>query len=98
MQTSALRQRRIVARVDRVREELLFRPDPELADVLVSLDGFVPELEAIFGAFRPAAPNVEGPDYVAEVIELERTARRVGQADRPQRRRPPSGRRPPPGS
>jgi hypothetical protein len=30
-----------------VREELLFRPGPELADVLVGLYDLVPELEAI---------------------------------------------------
>jgi hypothetical protein len=44
---STLRQRRILTRIDRVREVLLFRPGPELADVLVSLYDLVPELETI---------------------------------------------------
>src|ERR1043166_3624665 len=79
---SALRQRRIVARVDRVREKFLFRPSPELADVLVGLDGLVPELEAVFGPLGSDAPNVERADDVAEMIELDRAARRVGQIDR----------------
>src|SRR5262249_46850075 len=44
---SALRQRRVVARVDRMREVLLLRPGPELADVVIGLDDLVPELEAV---------------------------------------------------
>src|SRR5215472_6768998 len=82
---SALGQRRIIARVDGMREELLFRPSPELADVLVGLDGLVPELEPVFGAFRYHASEVDIADYVVEVIELERPAWRVGEADRLQR-------------
>src|SRR5215471_13056108 len=35
---STLPQRRIVARIDRMSEEFLLRPGPELADVFVSLD------------------------------------------------------------
>src|SRR5580698_9256192 len=46
---SALGQRRIIARIDRMREEVLLRPGPELTHVLVSFDGLVPEFEAVFG-------------------------------------------------
>src|SRR5215472_13870251 len=52
---SALGQRRIITRIDWMREILLLRPCPELADVLVSLDGLVPELQPIFGAFGAKA-------------------------------------------
>src|SRR5262249_33550912 len=82
---SALRQRRIVARVDRMREILLLGPGPELGDVLVGLDGFVPELEAVFGPFGADAPDVEGADHIVEMIELDRPARGIGETDRPQR-------------
>src|SRR5438067_12696894 len=64
-----------------MREKFLFRPSPELTHVLIGLDGFVPKLETVFGAFRADAPDVEVSDYVVEVIELQRPARRVGQAD-----------------
>ena len=47
-------------------EELLLRPGPELTDVLVGLDGLVPELEAVFGALGPEPPDVESADDVAE--------------------------------
>src|ERR1044071_164155 len=56
---SALGQRQIIARIDRMREVLLFRPCPELTDVLIGLDGFVPELQPIFGAIGPKTPDVE---------------------------------------
>src|SRR5215469_8158505 len=82
---SALDQWRIIARIDRMREILLFRPGPELTDVLISLDGLVPKFQPIFGALGADTPNVESPDHVAEVIEFQRPARRVGQTDRPQR-------------
>src|SRR5215471_7185080 len=39
---STLLQRRIVARIDRMSEEFLLRPGPELADVFVSLDELIP--------------------------------------------------------
>src|SRR5580700_989249 len=78
---SALRQRWIIARVDRMRQKFLFGPSPELADILIGLDDLVPEFEAVFGAFRPAAPDIEVADDVAEAVELERSARRVGQSD-----------------
>src|SRR5580700_4429287 len=83
---SALRQWRIIARIDRVREVFLLRPIPELADVLVGLDGLVPEFQAVFGAFGANAADVEIADHVAEMIELERPARRVGEAHRLERR------------
>src|ERR1700745_1371810 len=82
---SALGQWRIIARIDRMREIFLFRPCPELTDILIGFDGFVPELEPIFGAFGANAPNIESPDHVAEVVEFQWAARRIGQTDRPQR-------------
>src|SRR5215469_17069983 len=82
---SALGQWWIIARIDRMREVLLFRPGPELTDVLISLDGLVPKFQPIFSAFGAKAANIESPDYVAEVIEFQRAARRVGQTERPQR-------------
>src|SRR6202166_353303 len=82
MTALALRQRRIIARIDRVREVFLLRPIPELADVLVGLDGLVPEFQAVFGAFGADAADVEVADYIAEVIELERPARCVCEAHR----------------
>src|SRR5579864_4139509 len=83
---SALRQRRIVARVNRVREELLFGPGPELADIFICLDGLVPKLEPVFGPLVHHAADVDVANHVVEVIELERTSRRVGEADRLERR------------
>src|SRR5258708_4631718 len=66
-------QRRIVARVDRLREEPLLVVRPELAHVRIRLDRRIDELVAL----ALAAPDVEGPDDVAQVVEVERTARRV---------------------
>src|SRR5262245_58090467 len=74
-------QRRIVARVDRLREEPLLVIGPELADVLVCLDRRVDELVTLL----LAPPDVEAADDVAEVVEAERAARRVGERHRPQR-------------
>src|ERR1700751_3409856 len=82
---SALGQWRIIARIDWMREILLFRPGPELTDVLIGFDGFVPELQPIFGAFGADAPNIESPNHVAEMVEFQRAARGIGQIDRPQR-------------
>src|SRR3974390_2019624 len=79
---SALGQWRIIARIDWVREILLFRPCPELTDILIGFDGFVPEFESIFGAFGANTPNVESSDHIAEVIEFQRAARGIGQTDR----------------
>ena len=56
-----------------------------MADILISLDGLVPELQPIFGAFGTDTPNVEVPNDVVQVIELQRPARRIGQTDRLQR-------------
>src|SRR5438128_1390077 len=70
--------RRVVARIDRLRQKLFLVVGPELADVMVGLDGLVPELEAVLGAFLAELADVEVADHVAEVIELERAARRVG--------------------
>src|SRR5262249_30209394 len=67
-------QRRIVPRVDRLGQEPLLVVRPELAHVLVALDRRVDELVAL----PLAAPDVERADHVAEVIEAERPARRVG--------------------
>src|SRR5579863_2504743 len=83
---SALGQRRIIARIDRVREEVLLGPGPELADVFVGVNRLVPELQPVFGAFGADAADVEIADHVVEVIELDRPARRVGEADRLKRR------------
>src|SRR5262249_12339333 len=74
--------RRIIARVDRVREKLLFGPGPELADVLVGLDRLVPELEAVFGPLGADTTDVDGTDDVAEMIELDRSARGIAKIDR----------------
>src|ERR1700688_4184796 len=71
---STLLQRRIVARIDRMGEEFRFRPGPELTDILVGLDDLIPQLEAVFGAVRAAAPDIEIADHVAEVVELDRAA------------------------
>src|SRR5580704_6141365 len=40
---STLLQRRIVARIDRMSEELLLGPSPELADIFVGFDDLVPQ-------------------------------------------------------
>src|SRR5215471_20413306 len=73
--------RRIVARVDRLGEEPLLVVGPELAHILVGLDRRVDELVAL----SLAAPDVEGADDVAQVVEVERTARRIGERDGAQR-------------
>src|SRR5262245_60815354 len=68
-------ERRIVARVDRLRQEPLLLVGPELADVLVGLDRRVDELAVL----ALAAPDVEVAHDVAEMVEVERPARRVGE-------------------
>src|SRR5215471_18508018 len=70
-------ERRIVARVDGLRQEPLLVVGPELADVLVGLDRRVDELAVL----ALAAPDVEVADDVAEMVEVEGPARRVGEAD-----------------
>src|SRR5262245_52902604 len=71
-------ERRIVARIDRLREEPLLVVGPELAHVLVGLDRRVDELVTLL----LATPDVEAADHIAEVVETERPARRVGERDR----------------
>src|SRR5205823_1458315 len=72
---------RVVARVHGLREEPLLVVGPELAHVRVRLDGGVDQLVALL----LAAPNVEAPHHVAEMIEGERPARGVGERDAPER-------------
>src|SRR6266571_1646154 len=74
-------QRRIVARVDRLREKPLLVVGPELAHVRIGLDRRVDELVALPLAF----PDIEVPDDVAEVVEVERPARRIGELHGAQR-------------
>src|SRR5450631_259590 len=68
-------RRRIVARVDRVREKRFLVVGPELADVRIGLDHRIHELSAL--ALAPADENVT--DDVAVLVELDRAPRRVGQ-------------------
>src|SRR5262249_60241541 len=60
-------KRRIVARVHRLGQEPLLVVRPELAHVRIGLDRRVDELVALL----LAAADVEGPDDVAEVVEVE---------------------------
>ena len=53
---------------------------------MVGLDRLVPQRQAVFGAFLAKLADVEIADHVAEVVELDRSARRVGQVHRPHRR------------
>ena len=55
-------------------EELLLVERPELADILVRLEGTIDELPVRF----LDAPNVKVADDVAEMIEPYRSPRRVG--------------------
>src|SRR6185369_17417335 len=73
-------QRRIVARVHRLGEEPLLVVGPELADLRVRLDRRVDELVALL----VDPPDVAVADDVAEVIEAEGAAGRVGERDRAQ--------------
>src|SRR5665213_253912 len=68
-------ERREVARVDRLREELLLVVGPELTHVVIGLDRLVDVFAA--GLFDTADEEVA--DHVAEVIELDRSARRIGE-------------------
>src|SRR3954470_14524512 len=74
-------ERRIIARIDRLLEELLLVVSPELADVVVGLDRLVPVLETVFGPFLAKLPDVEVANHVAEMVELDRPAWRVGEVD-----------------
>src|SRR6266705_6833229 len=73
-------ERRIVARVHRLRQEPLLVVGPELADLGIGLDRRVDELVALL--FAP--PDIEAPDHVAEAVERERPAGRVGERHRAQ--------------
>src|SRR5690242_8167796 len=80
---SSLRfERWIVARVDGLLEELLFVVGPELTHVMVCLDRLVDQLAVRL--FEMA--DVEVADHVAEVVELDRAARRVSERYRLHRR------------
>src|SRR5262245_37287794 len=74
-------ERRIVARVHGLRQEPLLVVRPELAHVGIRLDRSVDELAVLL----VAAADVEGPHDVAQVVEAERAARRVGQRHTAQR-------------
>src|SRR5262245_40317007 len=74
-------QGRIVTRVHRLGEEPLLVVRPELADLGIRLDRRVDELVAL----ALGAPDVERAHDVAEAIEGERAARRVGQRHGAQR-------------
>src|SRR5215472_3335873 len=73
-------QRRIVARVDRLREKPLLVVGPELADLWIRLDGRVDEPVAL----PLAASDIEVADHIAEVVEAERPARGIGERHAPQ--------------
>src|SRR5262245_2894722 len=75
-------RRRVVARIDRIGQELLLVIGPELADVGVGLDDSVDELAAL--ALALADENLA--DHVAILIELDRPARGVGERDRSEER------------
>src|SRR5882724_12827197 len=70
-------QRRVIARVHRLRQEPLLVVRPELADLGIGLDGGVHEPVAL----PLAPPDVEGAHDVAEPVEGEGAARRVGEGD-----------------
>src|SRR5712691_10921097 len=74
-------QRRVVTRVDGLREKPFLVVGPELAHVRIGLDRRVDELVALSLAF----PDEEVADDVAEVVEVERTTRRVGEPHGAQR-------------
>jgi len=74
-------QRRIVARVHRLRQIRLLVVGPELADVAVDFDGGIDQLAVL--ALDLADEDVA--DNVAEMIEMEGAARRVGERNGAQR-------------
>src|SRR6516162_10953411 len=71
----------VVARINRLRQKPLFVISPELADIVVSLDRRIDELAVL----ALAAADVKATDDVAEMVEMERPARRVGQRHGAQR-------------
>src|SRR6516162_11366828 len=74
-------QRRIIARIDRLGEEPLFVIGPELAAVGRRLDDGVDQPVA----FSLAAADEDVADDISEMVDMEGTARRVGQRDCPHR-------------
>src|SRR5215475_8207689 len=68
-------RRRIVARIDRLRQEPLLVIGPELADIRVGLDDGVDELSAFALAFA----DEDITNNVAVAVEANRAARRVEQ-------------------
>src|SRR5260370_32773204 len=66
---------RIVARVNRIGQKFVLGIGPELADVRVALDHRIDELPVLALAFA----NEDVADDVAEVVELDRPAPRVGE-------------------
>src|SRR6185503_4327751 len=79
---SALRfQWRIIARIDWLPEEGLLVVSPELADILVGLDGLIHELAVLL----LDATNVDIADHISVVVEFDRPARRVGELNAAQR-------------
>src|SRR5215470_1476276 len=73
-------QRRIIARVDGLREKPLLLVGPELADLWIRLDGRVDKPVTL----PLAAPDIEVADHVAKVVEAERPARGIGERHAPQ--------------
>src|SRR5215813_11993564 len=66
---------RIVARVDRIRQEGFLLVGPELADVRIALDHGVGELAVLLFALA----DEHRADDIAEFVEMERSARRISQ-------------------
>src|SRR5215470_4134124 len=66
--------RRIIASIDRVGQKFLFVIGPELTDVRVALDRCVDQLSVLALAFA----DEDVAHDVAEVVELDRPARRIG--------------------
>src|SRR6185312_7164703 len=56
---------RVIARIDRLRQELLLVVSPELANVVVGLYGLVPEVQTVLGALFAQLPDVEVANHVA---------------------------------
>src|SRR5262245_18919179 len=70
--------RRVVARIDRLLEELLLVVSPELAHVVIGLDRLVDE----FSVRLFEVADEEIPDNIAETVKFDRPARRIGERDR----------------
>src|ERR671938_297065 len=72
-QSSAL-YGRVVARIDRLRQEPFLVIGPKLTDIGIGLDRRVDQLAVLF----LAPPDVDVADDIAEMVEMERPARAVG--------------------